>query len=74
MTTLTMHEIQHNYRERKHKTGWKRIQIWKLDETNRQVRERIQIGAKIANQSQDDIKLVDEISAYTHASLQDIPL
>jgi hypothetical protein len=74
MTSLTMNQIQHNYKERKQKAGWKRIQIWKLDDTNERVRERIKSGAKLANQTKHDKELIDELSAYTHAMLQDIPL
>ena len=74
MTALTMHEIQHNYRERKQKSGWRRIQIWRLDETNKQVKMRIKMGAKLINQTQDEASLVKKLSMYSHKMLQDIPL
>lgn len=73
MTTLTMNQIQANYRNKKYESGWKRVQIWKLDETNVNVKKQIKIGAHLANQPQDDARLIEEISKYTHDMLQDIP-
>ena len=74
MTALTMNQIQHNYRERKQKLGWKRIQIWKLDDTNLEVKKRVKKGALLANISLDEKKLLEDLSTYTDKSLKNIPL
>ena len=74
MSALTINQIQHNYKERKLNSGWKRVQIWKLDDTNTKVRARIKSGAQLANQSAQEKDLIDELSVYTHNMLKDIPL
>ena len=67
-------EIQREYNTRKIQTGYKRIQIWKLDENNKFVQQRIKIACMKINQSTNENNLIDEISAYTHDLLQDTPL
>lgn len=69
-----MNEIQKKYRERQQQRGLKRKQIWIYDETNLQLQNRIKIGAQIANQAHDEIKMVEELTSYIHSNLQKIPL
>lgn len=65
-------EVQRAYKNRKIQTGYKRVQIWRLDENNISVQQRVKIACININQSSNEI--VDEISAYTHSLLQDTPL
>ena len=67
-------EIQQEYKARKIQTGYKRTQIWKLDESNKSVQQRIKIACIKINQNHDEDGLIEEISAYTHNLLQDTPL
>lgn len=72
MATLTMSEIQKNYTERKEKSGWKRIQIWKLDEKNKDIQAKIKLGAQLINQSTNEKQLIDELTKYNDEMLKDI--
>lgn len=72
MATLTMREVQKNYLERKEKTGWKRIQIWKLDEKNKSVQARVKLGTQLANQSENEKKLMEDLTKYNDKMLKDI--
>ena len=74
MTALSSSQLQNRYREQKLKLGWKRVQIWKLDEKDKNVRQRVQQGTSIANSSQDEQHLVDDITKYSDKLLKDIPL
>ncbi len=72
MATLTVREVQKNYMERKEKSGWKRIQIWKLDEKNKNVQLKIKLGAQLTNQSKNETELMDELTKYNDEMLKDI--
>ncbi len=72
MATLTVREVQKNYMERKEKAGWKRIQIWKLDEKNKNVQLKIKFGAQLTNQSKNETELMDELTKYNDEMLKDI--
>ena len=70
MAALTVREVQKNYMERKEKSGWKRIQIWKLDEKNNNVQLKIKLGAQLTNQSKNETELMDELIKYNNEMLK----
>ncbi|MFN8770605.1 MAG: hypothetical protein ACK5Z5_05350 [Neisseriaceae bacterium] len=72
MAGLSSREIQRNYVERKEKKGWKRIQIWKIDETNEEVQMRIKLGAQLVNQSEKEKYLMEELTRYNDEMLKGI--
>jgi hypothetical protein len=74
MTALSLNQLQHRYRDKKLKLGWKRIQIWKLDENNKEISQCIKQGSSLANNSKDEQNLVDEIMKHSNKLLKDIPL
>ena len=46
MRNLTMNEIQHRYRDNKIKKGFKRVQLWTMDERSAFVQEQVKKAAK----------------------------
>ena len=66
--------VQQEYKNRKLSQGFKRVQIWRLDETNKDVRQRIEYACKKINQQDNGQDLLKEIATYTHDLLQDTPL
>ena len=70
MATLTVREVQKNYMETKEKSGWKRIQIWKLDEKNKNLQLKIKSGAQLTSQSKNETELMDELIKYNNEMLK----
>lgn len=64
-------QSQKKYKDRLIHDGFKRVQIWRTDENNERVKERIKRACKIID---EDYELMDEITSYTHNLLQDTPV
>ncbi len=64
---------QQKYRERKIHAGYKRVQIWKLDETNDEVKKKIKNACRIIGLS-DEKEISQVMYEYYDQILQDIPL
>jgi hypothetical protein len=72
MASVAIKESTKKYQHSKYQAGYKRVQIWILDNTNTKIQNRIKIAAQQINQEHD--LLVYELENNINDLLQDTPL
>jgi hypothetical protein len=48
------------------------VQIWKLNEENKEVQLKIKLGVQLINQSKNEIELIDKLTEYNDKMVKDI--